>query len=69
MSKFSLFLDKIISKESKEKIKINVIDPIVNDLTRNIKPYLLVLLFLYLSLLIPILITIMILLKSTEKQL
>jgi hypothetical protein len=63
MSKFSLFLDRIISKENKEKIKQNLIDPIVNDLIIHIKPFLLVLLGLYLSLLIPLLIIIMILLR------
>lgn len=64
MSKFSLILDKILSKESKEKIRINLIDPIVEDITINIKLYLLIVLFLYLSLLIPIIIIIMILLRN-----
>ena len=66
MSKFSFFLERIISKENKEKIKSNLIDPIVTDLTSNMKPYILVLLILYLSLLIPIIIVIMILLRHNK---
>ena len=66
MSKFSFFLEKIISKENKEKIKCSLIDPIVTDLTNNMKPYVFVLLIIYLSLLIPIIIVIMILLRHNK---
>jgi len=66
MSKFSFFLEKIISKENKEKIKSSLIDPIVTDLTNNMKPYIFVLLIIYLSLLIPIIIVIMILLRHNK---
>ena len=64
MSKFTLLLDKIISKESKDKIKINLIDPIVTDLTSNIQLYLLIMLCLYLSLLIPIIFIIILIVRK-----
>lgn len=64
MSKFSQLLDKIISKESKEKIKSNIIDPIVNELSIQSKYYIIILIVLYLSLLIPIILVILILLRN-----
>ena len=66
MSKISQLIDKLITCENKDKLKKNVITPILNEMTNEVKPYFFFLVGIYISIVVPLLIIIIILL--TQKK-
>jgi hypothetical protein len=54
-SRFNGILEKLISKENKDRIKHNLINPLLIEISREAKPYLFCLVGLYMSLIIPLL--------------
>ena len=53
-------------EENKEKININIVDPIIENLSKKLYPYILIVFFMYILIII-IIISILILLISNKK--
>lgn len=66
MAKFSDIIDKLITCENKDKLKKNLILPIMNEMTNEVKPYFIFLIGIYISIVVPLLIIIIILLTQNK---
>lgn len=65
-SRFTEILEKLISRENKEKIKQNLINPLLAEVFRELRPYFFCAVALYVSLILPlILITALLCMKRS----
>jgi ABC-type transport system involved in cytochrome bd biosynthesis fused ATPase/permease subunit len=62
MSKISDIIDKVISRENKDKFKAQIVRPILDEINNELKPYFFFLVGMYMSIIIPLILIIIILL-------